>query len=774
FSTSRAIRKHLFDAKKSDSFLSKTITIGELFKKSILIDDRVNIDSDKRTLLLLEATNFEKFASLQIERNFFTFLNNSKYIFTFYEELSTELVSIDELKLIDVYSEYEEHIEILHYAYKEYVKLLDKHNYSDKIVEPYISKLNIGYVKSFDEITLHVDGYLSRYELRVLEDISQHTMLTIHYNSTPYNKKMSNNFLNIGIEIPKSSHVEFNLSSKTITTCSASNYKPNVEVYSFNQRLLQVAFVKHSIAKMVQSGINAQDIVVIVPDEMFAPTLKNFDTENNLNFAMGLPINRSFFIRAIDAYVEFMGEQSVKNADRLSNYDEELFKTISNSYFESVDSICFTDALSKLLNSETNESVKTIVKEELFYFAKLIDELENMKFKELLHIFLKRLKSRTIDDVGGGKVTVMGLLESRGIYYDGVIIVDFNSTYVPRKSQKDMFLNSSMKKAILLPTSQDRQNLQKHYYYELINGASQARISYVHNEQNSPSIFLSQLRLDDVKRADEDEYAQILFEKHRDSGSHNRNIEFEYELKSLTLSATSLKSFLECKREFYYKYILKIASHVIKDEIPQEYEIGSLIHNALQKVYIKAKSFNSENILKNEIMRELFHECKDNILQKFQLKLWEKKLDAFVKNEIERFKSGVSVLHVEQSYSSKFCGFKISGRVDRVDVLDSRVQVLDYKSGNYKLYTQKTLLNASDFQLEFYYLLLKENYEVEFCGFYDLNSGKIVKESIMSEKLERLKEILNEFSTPQLINFEMCENLQKCSFCSYSKMCGRA
>ena len=53
-------------------------------------------------------------------------------------------------------------------------------------------------------------------------------------------------------------------------------------------------------------------------------------------------------------------------------------------------------------------------------------------------MFLQRLASRTIDDVRGGKITVMGVLETRNISFDGVIIVDFNDNHVPKKSDKDI------------------------------------------------------------------------------------------------------------------------------------------------------------------------------------------------------------------------------------------------------------------------------------------------------------------------------------------------
>ena len=90
---------------------------------------------------------------------------------------------------------------------------------------------------------------------------------------------------------------------------------------------------------------------------------------------------------------------------------------------------------------------------------------------------MQRLSDIRIDDVGGGKVTVMGLLETRGVAFRGVIIVDFNEGYVPRISEKDLFLNSTIREHSGLPTGADRQDLQKHYYYQLIHAAEAVAIS---------------------------------------------------------------------------------------------------------------------------------------------------------------------------------------------------------------------------------------------------------------------------------------------------------
>ena len=78
-----------------------------------------------------------------------------------------------------------------------------------------------------------------------------------------------------------------------------------------------------------------------------------------------------------------------------------------------------------LLEGES-DAVATVVREERFYFERLIPRLGESSLRSLLHLFVNRVRGRSLDDVRGGKVTVMGVLETRACRFDGVIIVDFN------------------------------------------------------------------------------------------------------------------------------------------------------------------------------------------------------------------------------------------------------------------------------------------------------------------------------------------------------------
>lgn len=159
-------------------------------------------------------------------------------------------------------------------------------------------------------------------------------------------------------------------------------------------------------------------------------------------------------------------------------------------------------------------------------------------------------------------------------------------------------------------------------------------------------------------------------------------------------------------------------------------------------------------------------------MDKYLQKLWLQRLDALIDSDIERFKES-EVLACEKALSKEVCGVRLNGKIDRIDRTPNGLEVLDYKSGSYPKYTARTVENANDFQLEFYYLLAQNEGEVKSCGYYDLKSGKIVNEDLLETKLDLLYGHLQTLRETKVFDFEKTEDIKECRFCPYTHLCGR-
>ena len=456
-----------------------------------------------------------------------------------------------------------------------------------------------------------------------------------------------------------------------------------------------------------------------------------------------------------------------------------MVEVLKGIYKSDVSVLDFNALLGPFVELESSKAVLKIIKEELFYFEKLLPILKGSSFKSALHLFINRLRKRSIDDVRGGKITVMGVLETRSVAYEGVIVVDFNEGTVPRKSEKDLFLNSSTRIKAGLPGAADRESLQKLYYNNLFLRAKEVAISYVESADSVPSRFLTQLGIETQDSHDESQWAGVLFTPHDEKECLDDKIERAYDFTEHTLSATGLKTYLTCKRRFYHRYIEGLDEHQVEKDLPQEHEIGTALHDALQEVYEKKNRFTDKAELKKAISQALKANSADTILDKYLHKMWMKRLEAFIDSEIERFKDA-EVLACEKSLSKEVCGIRLNGNIDRIDRTAEGLEVLDYKSGAYPKYTARTVEKAKDFQLEFYYLLAQtlasseEGGEVRSCGYYDLKSGKIITEDLLESKLELLYGHLQELREAKLFDFEKTDERKECRYCPYIDLCGRS
>ncbi len=776
--SARAIRQKLLKIEGSTLFLPNYITMSEFISKLCMVEGFRALDEDGRVLLLLEASDFKNFKNLQIQRNFFTFTKNSSYIFKFFEELSAERYDIKDLATSDIYGEYEEHIAILEELYRRYEVLCRERKLLDRVFMPKLYSFNAAYVKQYKNIELNVDGHLTNFELELLERCCGFSSVNILFSASRFNTKMQKKFLEMGIELETGYRYKISLNTKEIFHKEKIEQNTKVTCESFSEPLLQVAFVKKKIYDFIKMGYKPENIAVILPDEKFAQLLKSFDAKANFNFAMGEAFSTTSIYAKLDATCKYIEQDSKENEARLKRVGDEFYIPLRSIYAKKSKETEILEFLKSYKESFLKEKLGNraelaIFEEELYGLKNILPFMSDMSVKSLLLVFLQRLSSRTIDDVRGGKITVMGVLETRSVEFDAVIVVDFSDSNVPKKSDKDMFLNTHLREAANLPTMSDRENLQKHYYEMLINSSKEVAISFVKSKESSASRFLKQLGIKEKSLYDEHSYAGVLFANSASKVKEEDDIVLEYSFKGKNLSATRLKTFLTCKRKYYYNYIKSIQNHEIPKDMPKEHEIGSAVHSALKELYGDKSFYESADELKRDLNAELKYACGESEFEEYLMAMQARRMEAFCQNEVSRFSDGWRVEHCEVSLQTEFAGMTLSGQIDRVDKKDNDIYVLDYKTGSYPLYTEKNFTEATDFQLEFYYLLAQKLGNVVGCGYYDLKESKIVDEPFLQEKLGVLESNIKDLLNIEDVNFSKCEDVKNCQFCEYKIMCGR-
>ncbi|MFX4154870.1 PD-(D/E)XK nuclease family protein [Aliarcobacter butzleri] len=773
FPTSRAIRDYISKQKSNNTLLPFILTIDEFLKKSISLSNLKYCEEEHRVLFLNEAIKNIDIKKLGISDNFTKFLKQSDYIYRFFLELTSEKVEIEEIQNVDTYDFYLEHLEILKAIKKKYIEILENNSYVDKINLDKHYEINENFLDKFQDIELHFEGYFTKVEFEIVEKISQKIDTKIIFYSNSYNQKSLEVFKNLNINLKIDYKYKIDLTNKIIIDEEEiKSLLESYEIKGFSSRLNQIAYIKSCIEKSVLNGVNPKDIALVLPDESFVSSIELFDDERYFNYAMGKSIKNKELYQISNAIYLYLSEDEEKNISNISylKIDKEFIdKSIKPFWNKVTNKELFVSITDFIKQKEKN--IELIEKyDELLYKLNitLFSNENKILLKDVYKIFLQKISSITLDDINSGKITVLGLLETRAVPFDTVIICDFNESYIPKISVKDKFLSTRLKQLANLPTQFNRESLQKYYYKRLISSSKNVFISYVNSETNQISRFANELFEKNITTDTNDSfYKHILYDNHKIS-YFDEDIISKIDLTKFIWSATSFKNFLECKRRFYLQYILKINEHTISLKA-KGYELGDIIHSILEDYYSKDN--------KNSI-EELFLKYKSsNPFLTLDLEVWKKKLLNFYEFDKQRLKNR-EIIMIEKEFNCSFNNINIKGIIDRVDKFEDNYEVIDYKtSSTLSVDTLKTYEKSVDFQLEFYHIALQQlfkNSNIK-AFYYDLNECLLKEEIAIQEKLELLSSKFDELKelSKNEISFLKCEDKSNCLYCAYKIICNR-
>lgn len=772
-STSRNVRDFYSNNLSSNSLLPKIMNISEFFGEIIYIPDRRRATDMESLLYMRNAINrVENISSiLNIKDEFLVFLKNSNYLFSFFKELSKEKKRVADLSIADTYANYDEHLAILDNLGRIYKQSLDELSLYDDITIGDCYEINPNFIGNFDRIELRIDGILTLLEWEILIKISEKIPLILNFDCSKFNQKTIKeirNFTNLNF---KTGHnYKLNLSDKSIESKTRLSQNPNINIKGFSLRSLQAAFVFDEISNMIRDGIKPQDIAVILPDDSFASILQNLDENNMLNYAMGKSLKNSKIYtllhtikEAISQGLEYeFDENYIQNSKELNQLiatlnsfkiPTQIYQDIQNMFYSKAKFDSFENSIKSLLNDiKRVDEIDEIIENELFSIKSLLRQIE-LKFSDVLELFLINFASKTQSMAGGGLVSVIGILESRFKSYDGVIIVDFNDSLVPKRSQKEMFLSSAVRKNAGLISHNDRENLQRFYYESLINRAKRVSISYVENDENIVSRFIRDF--EGVKKI---EISQISYEQAMYQGGiaidlTPRDIVEIHDFFAEPLSFSRLDTYLKCKRRYYYKYIKKIKETRFYDR--DALDFGTLVHEALEE-YFKQSSAKFD---KSEFLKIYSKYQKDTTLKSEIFKL---KLDEFASSQNSHLKDGFSVSECEMEIEAKFNRISIKGKIDRVDINGNDIWLIDYKSGK---------ADEKSLQLAFYELLYQAEFDKTAKGyFYSFDDNKFTDSKA---DIDKLIEVLDELKKINNSQISFTQNTKHCDICQYESLCLR-
>ena len=328
-------------------------------------------------------------------------------------------------------------------------------------------------------------------------------------------------------------------------------------------------------------------------------------------------------------------------------------------------------------------------------------------------------------------VQIMGVLETRNIDFDNVLLLSCNEGNMPKGVNDSSFIPYSIRKAHGLTTIDNKVAIYSYYFHRLLQRAGDITIAYNNSTDNGHtgemSRFMLQLLVESGQKIDH----YSLTAKNQPTPLMPKAIEKDEtalsKLEEMSrLSPSAINTYIRCKLAFYYQYIAHIKEPDSDPETIDNRMFGNIFHRAayliykditdhspvIEKAHIQAylsnrkllasvvdrafeeeecKTNNGLQIINREVIIEYITKLLkiDQQLCPFSILAMEEEAKVYTQLSFTipsggALKGGALV----SSAPTKQYNLTIGGIIDRLDAVTDkqtgkrRIRVVDYKTGN--------------------------------------------------------------------------------------------
>jgi ATP-dependent helicase/nuclease subunit B len=466
--------------------------------------------------------------------------------------------------------------------------------------------------------------------------------------------------------------------------------------------------------------------------------------------------------------------------------------------------------------------------EYLFATQKLVAKIDRQlgdqnyikDIKTLKHLFLQLFKQESVAFIGEplNDLQIIGMLETRALDFKNIIITSVNEGVLPKAENSSSFIPYELKRLYKLPTYKEKEAIYANHFYRFLQRAE--NIYLIYNEAvsgiaaNEKSRYINQLEEELPAYNDKITLKKLTSEIQVYPNINNELIFDSNEviiakLNSLNesgFSPTSLRTFINCKQDFYYKYIIGLKDEEDVDETIEANTLGSIIHKVLEDLYepFIGKFLTEKDILTmlstfEEYLKTEFKEQYSSDFETGKNYLFynaaKKTIKTYLNQEKKLVKKhNIKIIALEQKLKKTISlningtqkEINIKGTIDRVDLFDNELRIIDYKTGkvspqdlgitNIEGCIEKAAKEKA-FQLMIYLLLAKEEYSqysnitLGIISFKSLSAGllelKIKNSSPIEEAdafIEQLEFLMNSIFSKD-VAFEHNKKSKYCKYC---------
>lgn len=553
----------------------------------------------------------------------------------------------------------------------------------------------------------------------------------------------------------------------------------------------------------------------------------------------------------------FYGVDDFKNL-KTENLREELLPSDDVSQQTLLQAV--VDYLKMLLANiidERDASILKVLVEQLDKTMLLLQPLLNvLSFYTMKYLVEQQVSTLTVPIKGDATkgLQVMGLLETRTMDFKNVVMLSVNEGTLPSGIRFNSLIPFDFKfNGETLENYLYKDQVYAYHFFRLLQRAKKVVLLYNNDSAASlaeKSRFISQLEfevqeqhLDNIHLS----YKTVSFPYQAESEKPifvNKTDEIVRKLHMMSFSASALNNYIKCPLKFYMNNVCGIREReTFKDKIGMD-AIGTVAHACFEEVFNQIKVHRTDYVaIIDSYLKDLEEHVKKHFLVTESLGLREEDMvqgrvilarkvvehlvNSYLLKAKEELAQGTieiigNELQLECTLTVGDQNVRLNGIIDRLQLNDGHLEVVDYKTGK----VAKTTLSIKEskyeelfedpkydklIQLLFYAILCRYNkgnaenndiwkrvslpFEVR-CAIVALqhinansseyqhfakfekndDSKKILSDSFDEDVLEMFEEYLkgklSEIIDPQ-IPFVQSENADNCGYCEFKYLCRR-
>lgn len=542
----------------------------------------------------------------------------------------------------------------------------------------------------------------------------------------------------------------------------ATNFlEPKVFTYVATQKnISQAKYVGTLLQSYTEKQLN-NTAIVLADEQLLLPILYALPHNvTKVNITMGVPLEKM----PLTSFFELLLKIKIKNETAI--YYKDILQIVRHPFFQKIDTQSkeFTQAIVK-----QNKAYYT--KEEIFVLSKtqhqklyelvfndwgnnseitvntLNDLLETAIHQPIIHpidisilvaiqevineiktlnktypyssttqsiatLFKEIIATKTLDFKGDAYegLQIMGVLESRVLDFENVIITSVNEGILPAGKSTPSFITYDLKKQYNLPGYLEKDAIYSYHFTHLLHRAKSATFIYnTHAEglnNGEMSRFLMQLEIEKVNThtIEKKIVSPTIKLQPKELKEIQKTSEVVKKLKALAangFSPSALAVYVRNPIDFYYKYILGIKELTTVEETIAANTLGTIVHETLEVLYTPfLGTFLDENKL-SKLLLKISDEIKKQFSIHFKggdysrgknlliFEVAKTYVEKFISFEISQLQQGntIELLQLEEKLKAPLTvegvafPVYIKGMVDRVDRYNGTLRIIDYKTG---------------------------------------------------------------------------------------------